>query len=170
MSNMLFYASAQRMSEWSTQSSLVTWRWFVITNAELQMFGTPAVFCQRSSCCERCSQAWLCLAQEAASGVIFFLRSCSERFESSCSNILFNHPLVVIIWWARNKRKQWTEFCRQNDGEWKQYLLNVFQLCWSQLQRESHFEDGGFSLFLFVSLLNFFPPFSHSGISYFGLL
>lgn len=24
-------------------------RWFVITNAELQMFGTPAVFCQEAA-------------------------------------------------------------------------------------------------------------------------
>lgn len=156
MSNMLFYASAQGMSEWSTQNSLVTWRWFVITNAELQVFGTPAVFCQKSSCCERCSQAVTLLVQEATSGVISFLRSCSERFENSCSNVLFNHPLVGIIRWARNKRNQCTEFCRRSHGEWKQDLLNVFQLCWSQTQRETHFEDGGFSLFLFVSLFNFF--------------
>lgn len=159
MSNMLFNASAQRMSKGSTQSSLAMWRWFVITTAELQMFGTPAVFCQRSSCCEHCSQAVTLLVQEAASGVISFLRSCSERFENSCSNVLFNHPLVGTIRCARNKKNQCTEFCRQSDGEWKQYLLNVFQLCWSQIQKESHFKDGGFSLFLFVSLFNFFPSF-----------
>lgn len=132
------------------------WRWFVITNAELQVFGTRAVFCKRSSCCEHCSQAVTLLVQEAASGVIPFLRSCSERFENSCSNVLFNRPLVGIIRWARNKSNQCTEFCRQSDGEWKQYLLNVFQLCWSQIERESHFEDGEFSFFSLFLFLIFF--------------
>lgn len=79
------------------RASWLMGRWFVITKAELQMFGTPAVFCERSSCCEHCSQVVTLLVQEAASGVIPFLRSCSERFENSCSNVLFNHPLVGII-------------------------------------------------------------------------
>lgn len=70
-------------------------------------------------------------------------------------------------------RSQCTEFCRQSDGEWKQWSAGClgFVLCFSvvliTIQRETRFEDG--VIFPFC-LFFFFPPFSHYGISYFGLL
>lgn len=103
--------------------------------------------------------------REAASSVISFLRRCSERFEKSFSNLLFNHPLVGIIKWQKHEKSehrffqakwQWvgTAFC-----ECRMFRVCLVFISGDHRHRERlDLRKGLFSLFL-----SFF--FFHCGLS-----